>query len=172
MGDVFVQVKAAGQRGHQGQQRHGQPQREDGHRRLAAAAAEVGQGHAKGADRAGFASPAVPFADAFGVAQSFYRGDAGGHTSRPRTGEQDSDKSKEGRPCKEQGIGGYNGFHIVETAGHKRRQPAAHKPAQYEAERDAHRRKGQGLDADDPPQLPGRDTDGLEQAIKADVPSD
>ena len=139
VGDVFVQVKAAGQRGHQGQQRHGQPQREDGHRRLAAAAAEVGQGHAKGADRAGFASPAAPFAAALGVAQRLDRGDTGCHTSRPCTGEQNCNESEEGRPRKEQRADGYNRFHIVEATGHKRRQLTAHKPAQHEAEGDAHR---------------------------------
>ena len=89
VGDILVHVKALGEGDRQGQ-------REDGDRRLAPAAAQVGPGHGEEGDALGSALGFAFQVPALGVAHRLDGGDPGGHFSRLAAGEKNGHQGKQG----------------------------------------------------------------------------
>ena len=108
----------------------------------------------------------------FGVAHRLNRGHLCRHPARLAAGQEHRHQGEQGGGRKEDGVDGHNIGHAVQPADHRRGEtrpppasPAAAPPGSPPG-------RGQGLVADDAPELAAGGADGLEQAVEADVVGD
>ena len=114
VGDILVHVKALGEGDRHGEQHHRQGQREDGDRRLAPAAAQVGPGHGQqGHAPAAFFRLALDAA-AFGVAHRLDGRDLAGDAAGLPAGEQHRHQREQRRADEDHRAHGGHGHHAVQ----------------------------------------------------------
>ena len=160
---ILVHIKATRKVDRHSEQHHRKGQRKDGHHGFAATSAQIGPGHGEWSYLPGLPTLSTGFhTAALGVAHRLHRGNFRRHFPRFPAGEQHREQSKQGGNQEYPGTNrGYSHYPIEPGYDH-RRQPAAYEPADHQTDGNTGGGESQGLDADDPPQLPGRCADRLE----------